>query len=84
MSCKRRKTRYTKRVGELAEKLSIPTEAYANKSYRDTRKELQRARKEKKAIQDRDCEARARWLEEIAQEKAETDPTQDWEKVLEK
>ena len=75
LSCKKRKTRYTKRVRELAEKLGIPTETYASKSHRATRKELHRARKEKKAIQDRDGEARAKWLEEIAQEKAETDPT---------
>ena len=84
LSCKKRKTRYTKRVRELAERLGISSETYTNKTHKATRKELHKARKEKKAIQDRDGEARAKWLEEIAQEKANTDPTQDWEKVLEK
>ena len=82
--CKKRKAGYTKRVKELAEKLGIPTETYASKSHKETRKELQQARKEKKAIQNRDGEARAKWLKEIAQEKAKADPTQYWENVLEK
>ena len=47
LSCKKRKTRYTKRVRELAEKLGIPTEIYVSKSHKKQGKNYKKPEREK-------------------------------------
>ena len=82
LSCVRRKTAFSDRVGKLAQRMSVETEEYSAITHQQARAKLAAARKDKREIQRQDGEERAKWLEEIAQAAQLDQPDKEWEQLL--